>query len=76
MKDINFEKALENLEKIVNELETTDLSLDNSLKKYEEGIKLAHICQNKLDKAKEKIEKLIKKDNGLFEKKLFEEDNG
>jgi len=73
MKDVSFEKAIENLEKIVGELEAGDFPLDTSLKKYEEGIKLARLCQEKLDKAKEKIETLIKKDEGLFEKKPFTE---
>lgn len=73
MKDISFEKAIERLEKIVEELETGDFPLDASLKKYEEGIKLARACQEKLDKAKEKIETLIKKDEGLFEEKPFKE---
>jgi len=74
MKDINFEKALEELEKIVEELEGGDLSLDNSLKKYEEGVKLTRMCQQKLDKAKEKIETLIKKDDGTFKKDPFDEE--
>lgn len=73
MKEISFEKALEKLEKIVEELETGDLALDDSIKKYEEGIKLAQACQKKLDKAKEKIETLVKKDDGTFQKKPFEE---
>ncbi len=74
MKDIPFEKALEKLEKIVAALEEGDLSLDDSLKQYEEGIKLARACQQKLDKAKAKIETLMKKDEGLFEKEQFEQE--
>ena len=73
MKEMNFEKALEQLEKIVNELETGELQLDSSLKKYEDGMKLARICQEKLDKAKAKIETLMKKDDGRFVRKAFEE---
>ena len=72
MKEISFEKALEKLEKIVDDLEGGDLTLDDSIKKYEEGIKLAQSCQKKLDKAKEKIETLVKKDEGTFEKKPYE----
>ncbi|MFC1644171.1 exodeoxyribonuclease VII small subunit [Candidatus Omnitrophota bacterium] len=75
MKDISFEKALEKLEKIVGELEAGELPLDTSLKKYEEGIKLARACQKKLDKAKEKIEVLVKKDDGRFVKEPFEEED-
>ncbi len=76
MKDMDFEKALEKLEKTVEDLEAGDLSLESSLKKYEEGIKLARVCQQKLDKAKEKIELLVKKDDGLFEKKDFKKSSG
>lgn len=72
MKDISFEKALEKLEKTVDELESGDLALDSSLKKYEEGIKLARMCQEKLDKAKKRIETLMKKDDGSFSTELFD----
>ena len=74
MKDLSFEKALEKLEKTVEELEAGDLSLDTSLKKYEDGITLTRTCREKLDKAKKKIETLIKKEDGHFEKKTFEEE--
>ena len=73
MADVSFEKALEKLERIVDQLETGDLPLDNSLKKYEEGIKLVRACQQKLDKAKKKIETLVKKDDGSFDLESFEE---
>ena len=76
MKEVSFEKALEKLEKIVEELEEGDLSLDASLKKYEDGVKLARTCQEKLDKAKEKIELLVKKDKGMFKQEPFEEESG
>ncbi|MFH1845942.1 MAG: exodeoxyribonuclease VII small subunit [Candidatus Omnitrophota bacterium] len=71
MKDIAFEKALEKLEKIVKELEAGEISLDASLKKYEEGINLANLCQHKLDKAKSKVEALTKKEDGSFDVKRF-----
>lgn len=74
MKDANFEKTLEDLEKIVSELENGDLSLDASLKRYEEGIKFARICREKLDRAKKKINILMKKGEDLFEEKDFEEE--
>ncbi|MEA3489635.1 MAG: exodeoxyribonuclease VII small subunit [Candidatus Omnitrophota bacterium] len=72
MKEITFEKALEKLEQTVKELETGDLTLDFSLKKYEEGIELARMCRQKLEKAKKKIETLVKKDEDIFEQKAFE----
>jgi len=74
MKEISFEKALEKLEKIVDELEEGDIPLDSSLKKYEEGIKLARVCQEKLDKARQKIETLTKGKDGKFKTKDFEQD--
>ena len=73
-KEESFEKGLEKLEKIVAELEGGDLSLDSSLKKYEEGVRLARMCQGQLDNAKEKIEKLIKKSDGAFQKEPFDEE--
>jgi len=69
MKDISFEKAMENLEKIVADLEGANLSLDDSLKKYEEGVNLSKACRQKLDKAKQKIEVLAKDASGKFVKK-------
>jgi exodeoxyribonuclease VII small subunit len=73
MKDLTFEKALEKLEEIVSELEAGNLSLDSSMKKYEEGIKMARLCQEKLDKAKSRIETLSKDDSGKFVKKQFDD---
>jgi exodeoxyribonuclease VII small subunit len=72
MKNITFEKAMENLEKIVEELEAKDFSLDNSIKKYEEGIKLVNYCQGSLEKAKGKIELLKKDKNKDFNKDMFD----
>lgn len=73
MKELTFEKALEKLEEIVSELEAGNLSLDSSMKKYEEGIKMARLCQEKLDKAKARIETLAKDESGKFVKKQFDD---
>lgn len=75
MSEIKFEKALEKLEKIVEELETGQLSLDESLKRYEEGVNLSRICAKKLEEAQRKIEILTKKADGSLEKKPFEPDS-
>ena len=72
-KDMPFEKALEKLEEIVASLEEGDMALDASMKKYEEGIKMARLCQEKLDKAKARIETLMKDESGRFAKKPFDE---
>jgi len=68
---MSFEKALEKLEEIVEILENGELSLEDSLKTYEEGVTLANTCQEKLEKAKQKIETLTKKKDGSFETKPF-----
>ena len=63
--DINFEKALEELEGIVESLESGDLSLENSLKSFEKGIKLARQCQEQLSKAELQVQKLIEENGEL-----------
>ena len=63
--DINFEKALEELESIVEDLESGDLSLENSLKSFEKGIKLARQVQEKLSQAELQVQKLIEEDGEL-----------
>lgn len=54
MAEQSFEKALERLEKIVSELESGELSLDEALKRYEEGIRLVQACSKKLETAQKK----------------------
>lgn len=56
----NFEIALKRLEEIVQKLESGDLSLDESLRLFEEGIELSRLCTKKLSEAEAKVEKLIK----------------
>lgn len=60
-----FESALTRLEQITEELEDGELSLDSSLKKFDEGIKLASYCREQLTKARAKVELLIEKDGKL-----------
>lgn len=59
-KEENFESALKRLEEIVQKLEEGNLSLDDSLKLFEEGIQLSRFCTKKLSEAEKKVEKLIK----------------
>ena len=63
--EIDFEKALEQLEGLVEELESGDLSLENSLKSFEKGIKLARLCQEQLSKAELQVQKLIEEKGEL-----------
>ena len=61
----SFEEALESLEQITRELENGDLSLEKSLKKFDEGIKLAELCNHKLEEAQQRVDLLLKKDGRL-----------
>lgn len=73
MAEIKFEDALKKLEKIVEDLEKGDLSLDEALKKYQEGIELSRICSQRLENAKKKIDVLVKNKKGEFELKALDE---
>ncbi|MBI3012074.1 MAG: exodeoxyribonuclease VII small subunit, partial [Elusimicrobia bacterium] len=56
LKNVKFEDALKNLEKIVEKLEGGDVPLEESLSLYEEGITLFKHCSLKLEEAKKKVE--------------------
>ena len=71
----NFEKALADLENIVKRLDENDLSLDESLSLFEEGIKLSRFCSQKLDSAEDKVEILLRDDEGSLKKEPFENSN-
>jgi len=55
-----FEDNLNRLEEIVKKMENGDLSLEDSLKAFEEGIKLSRLCAKKLDEAERRVEVLLK----------------
>lgn len=74
--EIKFEKALERLEKIVEDLESGNISLEDALKRYEEGVKLARTCQERLSQAEKKIEVLTRTLNGSVKKVPFEPETG
>lgn len=59
-KDIKFEKAMARLEEIAEALEKGELSLEDSLKTFEEGIRLSQVCMSKLDEAEKRVEILMK----------------
>lgn len=75
MEEKNFEQSMQDLEKIVTELEKGDLNLDESVKKFEEGMKIAKQCNNMLEKAEKKITILLEKDGELEEKDFIESSN-
>lgn len=58
-KEINFEETMQELERIVQELEKGDLNLDDSINKFEEGMKLSKSASDYLEKAEKKITVLI-----------------
>ena len=59
-KEISFEEALAGLENAVNKLENGEIKLDEAFKMFEEGIKYANICENKLTAIEEKVAKIVK----------------
>jgi exodeoxyribonuclease VII small subunit len=63
-KNKNFETSLLELEKIVRELEQGDLSLEESLKLFEDGVRLSRECQERLNQAERRIEVLLKDSDG------------
>ena len=71
----NFEKSLQQLEQIVEELESGDLPLEKAFKKFEEGVKLSQSCAKKLDEIEQKITQLVEKQDGaLTEQPLWDSD--
>ena len=74
-----FEKAMLQLEKIVEALESEELSLDSAIKKFEDGIKLSQFCNEKLEASEKKINILLKQTDGQVVEKPFkgpEEESG
>ena len=70
-----FEEAVGKLEDIVRKMETGDMTLEESLKAFEEGIKLARLCSRKLDEAERRVEILLKQEGELVIKPLQVEEN-
>ena len=66
-KSVNLEKALSELEKLVEEMEQGNLSLEESLKRFEKGIALTSECQETLQKAELKVQELMEKNGTLLE---------
>ncbi|HID20353.1 MAG TPA: exodeoxyribonuclease VII small subunit [Methanophagales archaeon] len=62
--EVTFEEAMKRLESIVETLGGGNLSLEDSLKMFEEGMELCKFCNKKLDEAEYKVEKLMEKEGG------------
>ena len=73
---LDFEAAIEQLEKIVEKLESGELSLEESIEAFEQGIELSKLCRKKLEKAEDRVRKLLETTEGKVDLELFEEDEG
>jgi len=71
-REVEFEVALKKLESIVEKLENGDLSLEDALKQYEEGVRMADLCSKRLTEAEKKVEVLMKTGAGKFKTAPFE----
>ncbi|MBI3357036.1 MAG: exodeoxyribonuclease VII small subunit [Nitrospirae bacterium] len=74
MAGVKFEQAMARLEVIVGELEKGDLPLDESLKIFEEGIRLSKNCLKVLEEAERKVEVLVQDKNGKKQLRAFSSD--
>ncbi len=74
MAENKFEEAMKRLEDIVEDLESGELPLEDSLKVFEEGMKLLTFCSNKLDEVEKRVSVLIKESDGRYTKKSFNTD--
>ena len=71
-KDMTFEEAIRALESIATSLENEKIDLDESLKLYEEGVKLVRYCNKLIDSAERKIKVLTLSSDGELEEKDFQ----
>ena len=67
-----FEQSLNELEKIATDLERRDLSLEEAIEKFENGMKLSKECSEKLDKAEKRINILVQNEDGDLKEEKFE----
>ncbi len=73
--EVKYEEALKRLEKLVTELDRSELDLETRLKKFEEGTKLARVLLKKLEQAKKKVELLVKTNVGEIDTIPFHDDH-
>jgi exodeoxyribonuclease VII small subunit len=66
-----FEEALKRLEEIVSKLENGDISLEESINIFKEGVELTKFCKQKLNTAETQLKKLVKDENGNFQLDLI-----
>ncbi|MBZ5527100.1 MAG: exodeoxyribonuclease VII small subunit [Acidobacteriia bacterium] len=75
-KKAEFEKSLARLEEVVRRLESPQLSLDEAMKLFEEGVTLSRDCQKQLEEAEGRVEILLKKADGKLVAEPFEPESG
>lgn len=73
-KDVNFEELIEKLEDITNKLEKEQLSLDESVKLFEEGMQISKECNSKLEDAEKRITILINQNGEMKEENFIPEE--
>ncbi len=71
----DFEASLRELEKIVEQMEAGDQSLEDALKSFQRGIELARSCQQGLKDAEQRVEKLVQQNGQLLTEPVVDEDN-
>ena len=74
MEEIKFEEAIKRLEEIAKELESGELGLDESVNKFEEGMKLSKTCTKMLNEAEKRINILINNDGEILEENFIPEE--
>ena len=74
MEEKSFEELMKSLEEIASQLEKGDLNLEESISKFEEGMKLSKKCNEIIENAKKKITILLQKDGKVSEENFVQED--
>lgn len=74
MEEKNFEELMKSLEEIASQLEKGDLNLEESISKFEEGMKLSKKCNEIIENAEKKITILLQKDGKVSEENFVQED--
>lgn len=73
MENLSFEDAMKELESIVSELETGDLSLDKSIEKFKKGVELSNYCNKLLENAEKTVTVLVEKSDEMVEENFVTE---
>lgn len=71
MKNLSFEDAMKELEEVVSELESGDLSLDKSIEKFKKGIELSNYCNKLLENAEKTVSILVEQSDGSMKEENF-----